>query len=257
MARRVFFLSVALRPVLRLGLWALALLVAAAAQRWGNEPVIPAQTVPAVNRLDPLKPVYSVPVTSRWVALAVNVDWGEEYLPAMLSEFRKRGIRVTFFPTGRFAEIRPDLIRAMVDGGHEIGNHGYRHDHPIALSDAALKDLIVRNQELLRQVAGVTTRLFAPPYGEVDPRVVRIAASTDHWTIMWTVDTVDWRRPPPETIVRRVLSRVQPGAIVLMHPTEPTVAALPALLDTLTAGGWQVVPVGQLLTAGLSLEPGA
>jgi len=204
---------------------------------------------PAVLGLDQRKPVYAVPVDGRLVGFAVNVDWGDEYVPGMLAVLAERGVQVTFFPTGRWAARRPDLIQAMAAGGHELGNHGDRHDHPTALGDDQLAELIRRGQERLETIAGVRTSLFAPPYGEVDPRIARVAAETGHWTIMWTVDTVDWRRPPPETIVQRVLSRVQPGAIVLMHPTEPTLAALPIILDRLLADGWQVIPVGRLLAA--------
>src|SRR5690606_20288097 len=182
--------------------------------------------LPASAGLDPRKPVYAVPVAQRVVSFGVNVDWGDEHLPAMLAALAQRDVRVTFFPTGRWAQRRPDLVRELVARGHELGNHGYRHDHPLALADEELAQMIGRGQAVLEEIAGVRTRLFAPPYGEVDGRVARIAAAMGHWTIMWTVDTVDWRRPPPETIVQRVLSRVQPGAIVLMHPTAPTAAAL-------------------------------
>mgnify|MGYP001176888261 CR=1 FL=1 len=207
---------------------------------------IPA-AAPAVLGLDPRKPVYAVPVQQRLVGFAVNVDWGDEYIPGMLAVLAERGVHVTFFPTGRWATRRPDLVQAMAAAGHELGNHGDRHDHPKALGDNQLAELIRRGQERLEDIAGVRTSLFAPPYGEVDARIARVAAETGHWTIMWTVDTVDWRQPPPDVIVQRVLSRVQPGAIVLMHPTEPTLTALPIILDRLMADGWQVVPVGRLL----------
>lgn len=217
------------------------------------EATVVSVSVPLAPGLDPRKPVYSVPVGERLVSFGVNVDWGDEYLPGMLAELERRAVHVTFFPTGRWARRRPDLVRTMVARGHELGNHGDQHDHPRALADDRLAELITRGREVLEETAGVRTQLFAPPYGEVDPRIARVAAETGHWTIMWTVDTVDWRRPAPEVIVDRVLSRVQPGAIVLMHPTEPTLIALPVILDRLLADGWRVVPVGELLRA--AVEP--
>lgn len=211
-----------------------------------------APSLPVAAGLDPRKPVYSVPVQERLISFGVNVDWGDEHLPGMLAVLAERDVRVTFFPTGRWARRRPDLIQTMAAAGHELGNHGDQHDHPASLSDGQLAELIRRASAVLEEIAGVKTQLFAPPYGEVDARIARVAAETGHWTIMWTVDTVDWRRPPPETIVQRVLGRVQPGAIVLMHPTEPTLAALPTILDRLLADGWRIVPVGELLRAGLA-----
>lgn len=236
---------------------ALAALAYVAAVPGDVQPVIPvAGPMPArpVMRTDP---IYTLPVNERLVSFAVNIDWGGEFLPRMLEVFESRGIKVTFFPTGRWAGLEPELTRELVRAGHELGNHGFRHDHPKSLGDAALRDHIVRNQQLLKDLTGVTTRLYAPPYGEVDGRVARISAESDHWTIMWTVDTVDWQRPSPEVIVRRVVPKVQPGAIVLMHPTEPTVAALPTMVDMLLADGWMIVPVGMMLDHALEKQSGS
>lgn len=196
--------------------------------------------------------IYTVPTTERELSFAVNIDWGEEFLPGMLELFAKHNVHVTFFPTGRWAGLHPETVRNLVAAGHELGNHGYRHDHPKSLGDAALTDHIVKNQSQLQDIAGIATDLYAPPYGEVDQRIARIAAATGHWTIMWTVDTIDWQRPAPSVIIQRVVPRVQPGTIVLMHPTEPTLAALPTIIETLLADGWNILPIGRLLERALT-----
>lgn len=198
-------------------------------------------------RLERGQIIYSVPTTERLLSFAVNIDWGEEFLPGMLELFARHDVQVTFFPTGRWAGIHPETVRQLVAAGHELGNHGYRHDHPKSLGDAALTEHIMQNQSQLRDIAGIETVLYAPPYGEVDERIARIAATTGHWTIMWTVDTIDWQRPAPSVIVQRVVPRVQPGTIVLMHPTEPTLSALPTIIESLLADGWKIVPVGRLI----------
>lgn len=191
--------------------------------------------------------VYSVPTTEPILSFAVNIDWGEEYLPGMLDLFEQNGVRVTFFPTGRWAGLHPDMIRQFIAAGHELGNHGFRHDHPKQLGEVALREHILRNREQLQTIAGIQTDLYAPPYGEVDERIARIAADTGHWTIMWTLDTIDWQRPPPSVIVQRILPRVQPGSIVLMHPTEPTLAALPEMIRSLLTDGYELIPIGELI----------
>lgn len=201
--------------------------------------------------------IYSVPTTKRVLSFAVNIDWGEEFLPGMLELFARHDVKVTFFPTGRWAGLHPETVRQLVEAGHELGNHGFRHDHPKSLGDGALREHILQNQVQLREIAGVDTDLYAPPYGEVDERIARVAADTGHWTIMWTVDTIDWQRPAPSIIIQRVVPRVQPGTIVLMHPTEPTLAALPEIVETLQADGWQIVPVGTLIRLALATGPSA
>lgn len=234
--------------------WSAVTLVVAAAVASGlaDDP----WAVTAAAPPQPGQAVYSIPIQERLLSFAVNVDWGGELLPRMLALFERHDARVTFFPTGRWAAMEPELVQALVRAGHELGNHGWRHDHPKALGDEALRDHIVRNQRFLRDLTGVETRLYAPPYGEVDARIARIAAEEGHWTIMWTIDTVDWQRPDPDVIVRRIVPRAQPGAIVLMHPTEPTLAALPTVLDMLTQAGWRVVPVGELLERAGTTSPG-
>nr|MBO2472018.1 polysaccharide deacetylase [Bacillota bacterium] len=255
MGRVVFRTVQAARLGKALTLVLAAVLLAAAWRLDAGEEAVP---VAAPARPRPLRmhePVYAVPVAERLVALTFNVDWGTEFVPGLLDVLDARGVRATFFPTGRWAEAEPELVREIARRGHELGNHGYRHDHPKQLNDAALRDHIVRTQRLLRELTGAETRLYAPPYGEVDARIARIAAEAGHWTIMWTLDTIDWQRPQPETIVRRVVPRVQPGAIILMHPTEPTLAALPHILERLLAEGWRFVPVGTLLERAGAFAP--
>lgn len=89
--------------------------------------------------------------------------------------------------------------------------------------------------------------MFAPPYGERGPTVLQAAEEAGYHTILWTADTIDWQRPAPEVIVRRVLDKAENGSIVLMHPTEPTVKALPDMIKGLKEKGYQLVTVSDML----------
>ena len=66
--------------------------------------------------------------------------------------------------------------------------------------------------------------------------------------MLWTVDTVDWRLPEPEAIWKRALAGAVPGALILMHPTEPTVSALPTLIDGLREKGYTIVTVSESIS---------
>jgi len=94
-------------------------------------------------------------------------------------------------------------------------------------------------------------QLYAPPYGEWDRRVVRQAADLGFHTTLWTLDTRDWQDPDAATIVARVVPKAASGSIVLMHPKPNTVAALPAILDGLTAKGLRAVPLTEMLKAAM------
>jgi len=193
------------------------------------------------------KPVYNGNPDKPEVALACNIFWGEEYLPGMLDALDRADVKITFFIGGTWAQKNSALVREIAACGHEIGNHSYNHPHPATLSKEQNKDQIVRTENLIRDLAGVRTRLYAPPYGEFNDAVLAAAAEQGYTTVMWSIDTVDWKRPPAETILARVLGKLHNGAIILMHPTEPTAQALPELIFRIREKGYAVRPVSAIL----------
>jgi len=195
------------------------------------------------------KAYYRGPTEKQEISLAINVAWGTEYIPQLLEILEKKDVHATFFLVGNWVEKFPDLTATIKEAGHILGNHGYRHRHPKQLAKEELIELIKKNEDLIRKKANYKTNLFAPPYGEVDSRVVKIADEIGYKTIMWTVDTIDWQRPDPEVINQRVSNKVVNGAIILMHPTKPTVDALPKMIDELKQDGYQIVPIPELLAA--------
>ena len=204
--------------------------------------------VPAAIDRSYFTPVFRGSPSDPRVALSINVAWGEESLPAMLEILKKNKIKATFFFIGDWVEKFPDSVKAVAADGHEIGNHGSYHGHPCSLSRSELSRLILDNNVLLTKVTGrQPPALFAPPSGEFDRRTVGVAAELGFRTILWTVDTIDWRRPSPDLIKQKVMARICNGAIILMHPTAPTVAALPGIIQEVQAKGFRFTTVGSLL----------
>lgn len=193
------------------------------------------------------EPIYHGPGDAPCVALTVNVDWGEEYIPSLLAVSKKKEIPLTFFITGRWADKFPDLVREIHAAGHEIGNHAYSHAHPDRLSVEDNVQEIERAAAVLARITGTRTTLFAPPYGERGPAVLEAAEAAGHKTVLWSVDSIDWKRPPAAAITARVVDGAHNGAIVLLHPTETTVAALPAIADGLRRRGFELVTVSRML----------
>jgi len=185
------------------------------------------------------------------VALMFNVDWGSEYIPGILNALEAAGARSTFFVTGSWVRKNPELLMQMHQRGHEIANHGQRHAHIMNLTPSQVERLILDLDHQLRSVLGAwPARLFAPPYGEVSAESVRAAAAVGYRTILWTVDTVDWKRPAAQVIIKRV-ERAGAGALVLMHPTAPTLEALPEVLARLSARGLRATTVTGVLGPAL------
>lgn len=194
--------------------------------------------------------VYQGNTGNKVVAITVNVDWGEEYIPAMLEEFKKHEILVTFFVTGQWAEKNPELLKKMSSEGHSIQNHGYKHVHFNSLSEEQAGSQIKKAEEVIYKITNQKTSCFAPPYGEQNQRLLKVANSMKYDLIMWSVDTIDWEKPAPETIVKRVATKVHNDAIILMHPTEPTLKALPELLSWLKDEGYEMLTIENIIKPG-------
>jgi probable sporulation protein (polysaccharide deacetylase family) len=194
-----------------------------------------------------LAPVYQGSSAEKKVALTFNVVWGEEYVPQILEVLKKNNVTATFFIGGQWAEDFPALTRQIAQEGHEIGNHGYSHPHPDNISRAANLEEIKKTETAIENACGVKTNLFAPPYGERGEAVLLAAEDAGYRTILWSVDTIDWQRPDPSIIVSRVVDRVHNGAIVLMHPTAPTVHALPDIIEALKKDGYEMVRVSMFV----------
>jgi peptidoglycan/xylan/chitin deacetylase (PgdA/CDA1 family) len=194
-----------------------------------------------------LQPIRRGPATAQRMSLMVNVDWGDEFIPGMLETFARYGVLATWFPTGRWATRAPELTREIAAAGHELGNHGGWHGMASQMGTTEVRRLISEGEVAIHRASGQRPRIFAPPAGDVNERAVAVANELGYKTVLWTIDTIDWQRPAPSVIIERVVSRAQPGALVLMHPTKPTAEALPAILEQLLSLGYELVTVSQLL----------
>ncbi|WP_449540056.1 polysaccharide deacetylase family protein [Ferdinandcohnia sp. Marseille-Q9671] len=175
----------------------------------------------AIYRGNPNKPV---------VSFLINVAWGNEYIPDMLETLKKHKVNATFFLEGRWVKENPDLAKMIVDAGHEVGNHSYTHPNMKTLSTELVREQLIKTNDVIEAATGKKPTLFAPPSGNYRDEVVKIADELGMKTIMWSVDTIDWQKPQPHVLVQRVMGKVHPGAMILMHPTSPTAQSLERLI---------------------------
>lgn len=197
-----------------------------------------------------VEPIYQGDEEINGVALAINVDWGEEVLPQMLKVLEEKDVKATFFVTGRFAQKFPELIKAIDDQGHSIGNHGFAHPHPDQISQEANYKDIVDSEKVIMEITGKKPTLFAPAYGEHGDNCLLAAEQAGYQAILWSADTVDWQVPPPsvETLVARVTGeKLHNGSIILMHPKAHTIEALPTIIDTIREKGYTIELISDLL----------
>jgi len=187
------------------------------------------------------------------VAFACNVVWGTEHVLPIARAIRAAGGRATFFLGGAWASHHPAEARELVAMGMEIASHGDAHRHVASLSLEGNLAEIDRAQAAIEAATGVRPRLYAPAYGELSDTVRRAAQMRGMPVVMWTIDTIDWRTWHTPAIIRqRVLDRLVPGAIILIHPTDRTAAAMPELVRELRTRGYALRTVSTLIGTGVA-----
>ena len=201
----------------------------------------------SLDNLGPL-PIYRANPEKKQMALIINVAWGTEYIQDILSILDQNEVKATFFLDGSWTSKNPDVAKEILSRGHELGNHAYTHPDMAKLGAGRTLQEIARTNLAIQKATGITPKLFAPPSGSYTDLTVRTAQRQGMRTILWTLDTIDWKKPPASTIVNRILPRAENGAMVLMHPTEPTCAALRTLIPELKKKGYGLVTVSDLIS---------
>lgn len=195
------------------------------------------------------QPIYRGNPAKPMVSLMINVAWGNQYIIPMLDILDQEKVKVTFFLDGSWLSRNKELAAEMLKRGHEMENHAYTHPNMSTLSRARATAEIQKTQNLLKESLGVTNIWFAPPSGDFDQETVDIAASLGLKTVLWTLDTVDWRNPSPDSIISKISSQAEPGTLILMHPTASSSQALRGMIRGIKAKGLQLGTVSQTLSA--------
>lgn len=206
---------------------------------WGGNMLVNTSTVSGVY--------YNGDKSSKNVSLMINVYWGTEYLDQMLEILKENDVKTTFFIGGTWAVLNEDMLQKIYQDGHEIANHGYHHKDHDKLDENGNLNEISTTHTIVKELLNVEMNLFAPPSGAYDKTTVSVASSLGYKTIMWTRDTVDWRDKDAELIYSRAIKNASGGDLILMHPTEKTVEALPRIIDWFKQNGFNLTTVSQTI----------
>jgi peptidoglycan-N-acetylglucosamine deacetylase len=216
--------------------------------RYNANKLVFKQVKPKIHLQDlPPSPIYRGHPDKPMVSFIINVAWGNEYLPDILTTLKRHKITASFFLEGNWVKKNPELAKMIVGAGHEVGNHSYSHPNMKQLSAAKAREELVNTNEVIEATTGKTCVWFAPPSGSYRDETVKVADELKLETVMWTVDTIDWQKPSPETLINRVIGKIDNGAMILMHPTEPTAKSLDRLITQIEAKGLQIGTVTQLM----------
>ena len=193
-------------------------------------------------------PVYSVERQDNKIAISFDCAWGADYTRAILEHLAAANVRATFFCVQFWAETYPDVLKEIADAGHEVGTHSATHSYMSRLSEQQIRDELTSSCAAIETVTGKKVDLFRPPYGDYDDLLIDTSLDMGILPIQWDVDSLDWKDLTAQEIVSRIAKHTQSGSIILCHNNGlHTAEALPAVIDSLRAKGFEFVPIGELV----------
>lgn len=175
--------------------------------------------------------IYAGDLDSNCVSLMINVYWGTEYIEPILEILEEKNVKCTFFVGGIWAKDNQQLLKKIYQSGHEIASHGYSHKEHEKLSLEQNLSEMQKTHDIVKNLIDYDITLFAPPGGSYNSLTVEASKNMGYQTIMWTRDTIDWRDQNTQLIYNRAIKEMKSGDLILMHPKEKTVEALPLIID--------------------------
>ncbi|MEV3978927.1 polysaccharide deacetylase family protein [Nonomuraea sp. NPDC049758] len=189
--------------------------------------------------------------------IALTFDDGPgQYAGTLLDTLKKYGAKATFFLEGQYVNSRPAFVKRMVAEGHEVGNHSYKHPDFTKIDAGVIRSEIKKTQDAVKKAAGVEPKLLRPPYGLADIQVSDVATEFGMPMILWTAGSHDWDTRNVEAIKKKTLEVAERDGIILMHDwVKQTVDAMPSIVKSLQAKGYQLVTVSDVIKQQ-NLQPG-
>ena len=195
-------------------------------------------------------PIYCVETDEKKVALSFDAAWGNEDTQKILEILAKHNVHATFFMTGGWVDSYPEDVKAILAGGHDLGNHSENHKNMSQISNDDKEQELMKVHEKVKNLTGYEMFLFRPPYGDYDNDVLKTATKCGYYPIQWDVDSLDWKDYGVDSIVNTVCSNkhLGNGSIILCHNgAKFTADALDTLITNLKGQGYEIVPISELI----------
>lgn len=210
---------------------------------------IPMPPVPQLTQSHGLVSVTAVQTSRPQVALTFDDGPHPVHTPVLLDILARYNVKATFYVIGSMVRRYPEILHRIVAEGHEVGNHTWTHPTLSRLGNANVLREIDRTQEVVWRTVGVLPVTMRPPYGAITGRQSHMLAGERNIpTVMWSVDTSDWRRPGSHVVADRMIRGARPGAVILAHDIHgPTVRAVPQAIEGILARGMELATMSELL----------
>src|SRR5690625_954996 len=135
----------------------------------------------------------------------------------------------------------------IYEQGHTVGNHAYNHPDMARISEEEIRRQIEDTNTIIEAIIDERPKWFAPPGGSYNDSVVNISHELNMETILWTVDTIDWKNPSVSVMMNRVKQKIHPGATILMHPTQPIALGLSEMIEEIKRKNYSLSTIDTLL----------
>lgn len=170
---------------------------------------------------------YGNPTEEKVIYLTFDAGYEAGYTPNILDVLRKHNVKATFFIVGNYLNTQPDLVKRMNEEGHIVGNHTYSHPDMSKISDfESFKKEIEAVENGYKSITGTDMKKFyRPPQGKFSEENLKMAQSLGYKTVFWSLAYVDWyqdNQPSKEEAFSKLIPRIHPGAVVLLHSTSKT-----------------------------------
>lgn len=179
--------------------------------------------------------------------IMLTFDQGYEngYTASILDTLAEKGVKATFFITYDYVSRNPELVQRMIDEGHTVGSHSWHHYSMPELSVEEMAEEIMYLHDYMIENFGLQMTLFRPPKGEYSELSLAVTGDLGYTTVLWSFAYADWdtdNQPDPEESLQKLIDRVHPGAIYLLHSvSETNTEILGEFIDAVMAEGYEFV----------------
>lgn len=165
------------------------------------------------------------------IYLTFDAGYENGNMEPILAALKKHNVKATFFVVGNFIKTNPELVKKMIEQGHTIGNHSMTHPNMSKISTMeSFKKELQDLEALYKETTGKEmTKFYRPPQGKYSEENLKMANELGYKTFFWSLAYVDWyqdKQPTKEQAFDKLLKRIHPGAIVLLHSTSKTNGAI-------------------------------
>jgi peptidoglycan-N-acetylglucosamine deacetylase len=181
------------------------------------------------------------------------------YTPRLLDALHQAGVRATFFVIAAKANHNPSIIKRMLEEGHDVQIHGYRHLMVPFLPPRATRLQIEGSSQLLKQKFGIESSWYRPTWGLCNAVTLFGKSVRRYRLVTWSIMVGDWKQTTPQTLLQRIDKKLHPGAVIVLHDSDETfgadkaapenvIALIPHLVRSVHSRGYEFVTLSQAMS---------